>query len=195
MKNLLRISNHMESLVSGEGLRLIESAYCRLEKYDNIINGLKHSRNLFDYFNIFLEKNPEYKDELNFEAILIAIFWHDMWKVERKSKNIFILIAGLFFEGILSSRIFMKEAVAVGYDKKQSSSVSRIIREHVFFSFIRPTLESKIFHDIDQLDSEDWQRQQNIKKLADNRPLINLLYKVQGYLPKFYYFSLIKNLK
>jgi len=123
------------------------------------IHAESHVENLLGYLNEFLIRHKKLKKRLNMESLFLAICWHDVWKSERDPKNLLQIFWGQIAEGFLASRIFNKEAKKYSVDKKIVAEASYTIRKHNPFQVLRrKSPESKLFNDIDRLDTVNAER-------------------------------------
>ncbi len=177
--------------LSEESHNLIAKGFSLLEESNNQINGLKHSLNLLEYLKVYLKY---YKGQVDLEPLFLAIFWHDVWKVGQKRSFLGSLF-GLFCEGKKSKAVFLQEARKFNLSQSLAIKTGQIIEEHGQFCFIRRDIESKIFHDIDQIDSDSKKRLELQKRAFKGNFLLKELYDLQKYFPKRYYLDEIKKVK
>jgi len=140
--------------VRGDFLLLAKEGYFRMKKSIDPIHDHLHAERLFGLLDKFLVMHKKIKNKLDVKVVFLAICWHDTWKAERNLKSVLEIIYGQAAEGIGASKIFEKEAKKYALDKDLIKNVSYVIRKHNTVQFVkRKTLESKIFKDIDKLDS------------------------------------------
>lgn len=175
---------------------LILEALNRLSKSGDRINGLPHTLRILRNLKKLFDQSPELRKNVNEEALVVACFFHDLWKVEMQKSGFLSSIHGLIFEGKLSSELFIERAEEWGYSQELTKLVQYVIREHSSFNFYHSTLESKIFHDLDQLDSDDKERKALLNKKLRGKFLMRLLYTIQELIPKKYYLpQVVKKIK
>jgi hypothetical protein len=91
-------------------------------------------------------------DKIDMEAVVLAIYWHDVWKSKRFSKSIKTMVAHNMYEGIGSMRIFGRYAKQFQLDKELTKKVRYAIRKHSALQFLpKKSVESKILIDLDNL--------------------------------------------
>lgn len=195
MEIFTQIRDKISYRVSDDSLALIEKACGILETEPQSINGASHSLNLLSYFDELISQNPDLASKFNQEVILVAIFWHDIWKVQNQPKGFWGSALGVFLEGIYASRLFVSKAQEAGFDEKLTKQIAYVIRKHAAFECNRLTPESRIFHDIDQKDSENPERKAKLDQNLASKPLMRLLYMAQSLMLKKYYFKEILNIK
>lgn len=181
------------SRFSPEAKMLIGRAILYLEKNKDSVNGLSHSLNLLEYLRKVENSEIKVFSGINCEAIVLAIFWHDIWKSGIKVWGV-ASIVGLLFEGPLSAAMFSKEARQVGLRVGLMRITSQIIANHSVINFGHRTVESRIFHDIDLFDEKDSKRTELKASLYSKHFVIRLLQGIYNLMPRRYYFGYIKNL-
>ena len=165
--------------VSDQAIRLCETAIdiirrSRLPLYDE-----RHVFAVFDNLDRFLnEGNQVKKNEIDFDVLLLAICWHDIWKSKKFPLHLSQWLPFYFFEGIGSMRIFKRAARAVGFEEKTTKAVTYAIRKHPGFQILPlKTLEAKILKDMDGLEEWSLARLKPLKEdylflgVMDLRPL------------------------
>lgn len=100
------------------------------------------------------EKSIDWK-KINYEVLLLSIFWHDVWKSLKQPTNKRKMIYQNFWDGMGSMRVFGKRAKLFSIDKPTVREVKYAIRKHSGIQFLpKTTIESKILRDLDRL--EEW---------------------------------------
>lgn len=114
----------------------------------------KHIFRILDILDSFLRENDQVlKSQIDFEVLLTAICWHDVWKSRRFPAFWLRGAWQAFWEGLGSRRIFVKEARENGLEKEIVKPVRYAIRKHSTFQITSPkTLEAKILKDVDNLE-------------------------------------------
>ena len=126
---------------------------------------VKHIENVLNNLDEFLESGEVNPSKINFEVLLVAICWHDVWKSARMPDNILSVLFNQIWDGWGSARIFKKEAKLRDGEKKNLEKVFWVIGNHPRDMTIhvpcKMYLETKILKDMDRL--ERW----NIKRHGD----------------------------
>lgn len=113
-----------------------------------------HIYRIFRDLDLFLCENKEIKkNEIDFEALLLAICWHDVWRSKKLTTNILRGAYVLFWDGRGSVKMYKRHNKKIPLSKKLSASVIHAIKKHAFFQIKKPkSLEAKILKDLDQLE-------------------------------------------
>lgn len=123
----------------------------------------------------------------NFEILLPAICWHDVWKGRRQSLNPIKLFYYQLYEGIGSWRIFQKHQKDL--PANLAAQIGYAIRKHSQFQFFSlKTFEAKILRDLDDLDIVSAKR---LRPLLKKRNFVSTIVKKIG--KAFLYFQTHKN--
>jgi hypothetical protein len=124
-------------------------------------HGMEHINNLLRETNRFF-KSTENKFDIDREILLLALYWHDVWKSQIRPswRNYFFL---QFYDGLGSMLMFKNYASKVSLPPEMIRSVSYTIRKHSAFQGLpRKTLEAKLLWDVDTLDIWNFQRTQAV---------------------------------
>lgn len=160
-----------------------------MEKSIDPVHDENHIFRILKSLNNFLKNNQEFDcKKINFEVLIVAIFWHDVWKSQKFPHNAFALIFNDFWEGIGSMRIFNKYAKESSLSKSIVSQIKYAIRTHPSFQILpRKTLEAKLLLDFDLLDQWSVERLKVLKKALSSQKKINplLLHVFLFYFKKF----------
>lgn len=131
-----------------------------MKKSNDPIHDLKHVENVFKNIDIFLKNNKG--RTVDFDVLILAVCWHDVYKATNGSNKICRLIYNQFVEGIASSKIFRKNAKKYNFSRKFSRQVCYAIRKHSHIQFLpRMTVEARILYDGDKIDSNNYMRLKN----------------------------------
>ena len=119
-----------------------------------------HVFSILDSLDIFLSENSQVKNVyINFDILLQAVCWHDVWKSVRTHKNTRALIFHNVAEGLGSMRIYSRYAKGVKINKSTTTGVRYAIRKHSSLQFFpKNTLESRILYDLDNLEVFSFER-------------------------------------
>ncbi len=144
-------SNKIE--ISEPILKFCELGEKRMAKSLDPLHEVSHIKRILSDLNLFLKHNKEVREQINFEILLPAIYWHDTWKAERNPRNPFKIMYYQIVEGRGSAKNTAKGAKKLGIDKKILREITYCIKKHSFFQVIkRKTLESKVLYDMDTLE-------------------------------------------
>jgi hypothetical protein len=107
----------------------------------------EHLFRIFSDLDRFLEEESQAQDVgLDFETLLLAICWHDVWRFTKpQTANKVILLLEYLWEAKGSIRKSKKMAQKVGLSKKLTDSVAYTIGKHAGWQPLSPkTTEAKI---------------------------------------------------
>jgi hypothetical protein len=120
-------------------------------------HGMDHINHLLEETNRFFRSTGD-KFDADREVLLLALYWHDVWKSQNKPNWGNYLVQQLY-EGLGSMLMFRKNARMVGLSPATTGSVSYAIRKHSAFQILSArTLEAQLLWDVDTLDLWDSQR-------------------------------------
>lgn len=178
-KNQLRLS----AIV----LSLCKEAIAKMERSKDVLHNEKHIFCLLTNLDLLLENETTIKkSEINFDVLLLAIYWHDVWRSNRLPRNFFSMIFDEIFEGLGSMLLFSKRAKEVKLPGKPTSKVKYAIRKHSRFQvFPLRSREAKILHDIDDLDLWSTTKLKALEKIYLKNPKKINPYMIK--LARFYY--------
>ena len=117
----------------------------------DLSHGIDHINNLLKNVNRFFKSSGD-KFSIDKEILLLAIYWHDVWKSQNKP-TLWNYLFHQLYEGLGSMFMFKKHARLVDLSPNITRAVSYAIRKHSAVQ-IRPakTLEAQLLWDIDTLD-------------------------------------------
>lgn len=150
-----------ESLISlcKEGSRQMEKSIDPLHKED-------HIERILDSLNSLLKYSPKIKKTINFEILIPAICWHDIWKSQKFYTTKSAFLYGTFFDGLGSARLFRKAAKKLLIDKKIIRLITYAIRKHSSIQLLpHNTTAAKILKELDLLDEWSIERLVTIEKI------------------------------
>jgi hypothetical protein len=124
-------------------------------------HGIDHVNNLLRDVNRFFKSMGNTFD-IDKEVLLLALYWHDVWKSQNKPTMSNFLFHQLY-EGLGSMFMFKRYAGVVDLSPGITRRVSYAIRKHSAVQ-IRPasTLEARLLWDVDTLDLWNFQRIQTV---------------------------------
>lgn len=109
-----------------------------------------HLGRLLKYLTTFLKHHQR---RIDFQVLLPAICWHDVWKGQRHTLNPLKLIYYQIYEGLGSQRIFQAANYRLFNDRRLLKQIGYAIRKHSQVQLFPLTkLEAKILKDLDDLD-------------------------------------------
>jgi hypothetical protein len=131
-----------------------EEGIKRMLKSPDPLHNHRHIQNMLKDLDIMLSEDREIIwEKVNFNILLLAITWHDIWKSQRLPKSRKKLVYHWFAEGIGSMRLFSKETKKYHLNPTISRKVRYAIRKHSTFQFLpKRTVESKILKSLDELE-------------------------------------------
>jgi hypothetical protein len=116
----------------------------------------KHVLNILDNLERFLKSKEIEVEKIDFEVLMVAIFWHDVWKSSRRPATPWLIIKNQCFEGWGSARILQKENLDEMFDKGRQKKIIWAIRNHQAVKTpFGDSLESRILQDMDRLERWD----------------------------------------
>ncbi|MFH1404528.1 MAG: hypothetical protein ABIH21_00320 [Patescibacteria group bacterium] len=125
----------------------------------------QHVERILGHLSYFLTKNPDQKQQLDFEILLLAICWHDTWKSTRNPNTLMTFLFDNYWDGYGSYFTFLKESKNSGVNPKTRKRVAYAIRKHGFAEpFPRRTNEAKLLKDIDVLEKWNIERFDKTRK-------------------------------
>lgn len=178
---LLDFLNKRNLTLSDKSLKLCQKGIDLMSEAINLTHNRSHVEGLLDNLDQFIEKELIQKNlNINFDVLLLAICWHDVWKASVSSHKI---LSNIFWEpyydGIGSVKIFNSYAKKEELGSSIAKEVAYCIRNHSFLKdilYIKPSilpdkLEAKILRDIDGIDvwyeprlKHSYQRLKGLKK-------------------------------
>lgn len=124
-------------------------------------HGMDHIRNLLEEANTFFRSTGDRLD-IDREVLLLALYWHDVWKSQHKPTRGNYLFQQLY-EGLGSMFMFKKQAGLTGLSPKITDPVSYAIRKHSTVQRLpAKTLEAQLLWDVDTLDIWNSERVQGV---------------------------------
>ena len=124
-------------------------------------HGMDHIRNLLQEANTFFKSTGDRLD-IDREVLLLALYWHDVWKSQHKPTRGNYLFQQLY-EGLGSMFMFKKHARLTGLSPKITAPVSYAIRKHSALQRLpAKTLEAQLLWDVDTLDIWNSERVQSV---------------------------------
>jgi hypothetical protein len=134
-----------------------------MDKSRDPLHNFEHVEAMMNDLQQFMNEDKTMKwNKVDMEAVILAIYWHDVWKSKKFSKSIKTMLAHNMYEGIGSMRIFGRYAKKFKIGKLTSKRVSYAIRKHSLLQFLpKRSVESKILFDLDNL--QQW----SVKRIVD----------------------------
>ncbi len=122
-------------------------------------HGVYHIYHLFDNLDYLINSNKEVKDKINFETLIMAICWHDVWISNQNPKSVLQIIYYQMIEGIRSANMFNDEASKIRLDILTKGMVRYVIRKHSSFQVLPAFLiEAQILFDLDKIEMWNYKR-------------------------------------
>ncbi len=174
---------HLEDFTQKYSISLHNSAIELCERAAHIMQNSKdpvhaypHVLNILKELDDFL--NKEYsvnQQDIDFNILLPAIFWHDSWKsTQEQTKSLLVFIYQQIMDGFGSARMMKPVAKELGISRDIRKAIQHAILRHSHPLFLFPstkryiwtpkTLEGKILRDLDFLDSWHLKRFKTIKE-------------------------------
>lgn len=136
----------------------------------------QHVYSILSNLDKFIKSEKDILKRINFNTLLPAIFWHDVWRSLRKpNKRVFKILLEAWYEGLGSCVLFKQFTKKAKLKNKEFlSNIAYIIRKHSRFQLLsKKTIEAKILKDIDSLGAYSMRRLEAIKKQFSNKREIN----------------------
>ena len=118
--------------------------------------------------------SEENKDlEIDFETLLISISWHDVWIAQNFRPNLVDTLRSSYTEGPNAAKLVGVEMEKAGFEQNLISNVKYCVENHPgpeASKTKRVTTESRILHDLDQMDSWSEERLKDIKSYLSGNP-------------------------
>jgi len=152
--------------ISPRTFEMAEEAVRIMERSIDPLHNEKHIFRMLDDLDCLLKEEKAIdQKKINFEVLLLAIFWHDIWRSYRFPLNVISLLFGNVRDGKGSMTMFSKIAEVVGLDKQTTKEVKYAIRKHSSLQFLPlKTVEGKLLKDLDGLEEWSWERIQPLKE-------------------------------
>lgn len=163
-------------------LKAYKDGCAHMEKSkDPVGHGAWHVSELLYFLDKFLDENEEVeKKDINFDILMSAIAWHDVWKSRKKQTfNLIIWIYQQYYEGIGSKKIFQKYANKSSLPQEESEEIAYAILNHCLAANkkkkrkteIEKHLEACILYDIDSLSAWNIRKYKNLTKIFCHKDL------------------------
>lgn len=127
----------------------------KMGKSINIGHGQAHVYGMLDDLHKLLrDKKKDLTKKIDFDILLPAICWHDVWKTKRKiGSNLITILTNLLWDGFGSMFAFGKATKKLRINSRKRKLIMYAIRKHADVQvFSLKTLEAKILRDLDELD-------------------------------------------
>lgn len=156
-------TNFFERIVSPKVKAMLDKAVAFMTNTKDPSHGIHHVNHLLrDIHRFFNSTGNQFN--MDKEILLLAVYWHDVWKAQHKPNAGNYLFQQLY-EGLGSMFMFRKYASLVGLSPGITRPVSYAIRKHSAFQRLpAKTLEAQLLWDVDTLDIWNLQRVQAIFK-------------------------------
>lgn len=144
-KNNIVLPKTIKSICT-DGLKLMKKSVDPLHKEDHIFR-------ILDSLDSLLKYNSKIKKEIDFDVLLPAICWHDIWRSQKFYNTKITFLYATLFDGLRSAKLFKKNAKNLLIDKTLIKQISYTIRKHSAIQLLPySTLTSKILKELDLLD-------------------------------------------
>jgi hypothetical protein len=142
---------------------MLDQAVEFMKNTQDVSHGMDHVNNLLRNANRFFTATGD-TFAIDKEILLLALYWHDVWKSQNKPAPGNYLFQQLY-EGWGSMFMFKKYAKVAGLPPGIIRAVSYAIRKHSAVQLRHSkTLEAQLLWDIDMLDLWNVQRVQSVFK-------------------------------
>jgi hypothetical protein len=138
-----------------ELLTLCDNALIRMSNSPDPLHDSAHVNNILnDLENFIREDDTVEQKHLNFNVLITAICWHDVWKSTKKQTlNLFNMIFEQLWDGMGSMKLFNDAGKKMGIDLETINKIKFCIKSHTdFYLGKRKSIESRILFDLDNLE-------------------------------------------
>ena len=126
--------------------------------------------------------------KIDHEVMLLAIYWHDVWKARFVPQNPLHYLYGTVHEGIGSMKIFRKYALQVGLDDVTREKVEYAIRKHSDWQLLGTTdYEAKLLFDLDELENWNFDRYSSYVDVLGGENWLSRVYAKAYYEHRYFY--------
>ena len=142
--------------------KLVNEAIKIMAKSGDLLHDEDHVKRMLEDWNKLSEK---IKEDVNCDAVVVAICWHDTWLASHDYKGFWGVIWKYIREGRGSAKMFRKAANEVGLDDNLTELVADAIKNHPSLPGNKQkTIEAKILWDVDNLETWSYPRLAKIIK-------------------------------
>ncbi len=167
--------------ISPKARAFCKLGFAKMQKSIDPLHNHMHVVCLLDNFaGLLKNERGLLKQDLDYNALLISIIWHDIWKSKRFDKGAMKLIFDQLYEGRGSAKIVAAEMKKAGFQRETIKKVTYAIQQHSIVHKKRKTIESKILKDMDELSKWNIDRLKlAIKKINPRKisPRLAKIYK------------------
>jgi len=136
--------------------KLVNKAVGIMAKSNDILHDEGHIKRMLEDWN---KLSAEIKEDVNCDAVVVAICWHDTWLASHDYKGFWGVIWKYIREGKGSAKMFRKAANEVGLDESLIDLVADAIKNHSSIPGNKQkTIEAKILWDVDNLETWSYPR-------------------------------------
>lgn len=127
----------------------------RMARSLDVLHDKNHILRIYDLLDAFLASEKGISKALiNFDVLLLAISWHDVWKATRRGKSFFDFAYSLYYDGFGSAKIFLRHNGHLLPSNIFEPAYYAVRRHGPPSPLVIRTLELKILRDLDGL--EEW---------------------------------------
>lgn len=174
-----------------ETISFCDKGLAIMKKATDPSHNQEHIFDILDTLDDLIRNELFLKDSVDFNILLISIFWHDVWRSRLFAKGILSMIFIQFFEGMGSFFVFRKFAKKEGLPREIISKIGYSIRKHSQFQFLPlKTLEAMVLADTDGVCEFSFGR---LRKLADKFLFVKKPNRVLLRAGKFYFEKFMKS--
>ncbi len=160
--------------ISPEVLELCVIGLRRMDASCDPLHLRSHIDDMFQELPSLLATVPRIGLRVDYEVLLLAIIWHDVWKAKVPSTSFLSLIVNNIVEGHFSAYIFLQEARRFGLKVTTIFQVMHAITYHsVFFPLGKRTYELMILYDLDTLELWNMKRMIRVEDTFIGRSGLN----------------------
>jgi len=124
-----------------------------MEKSVDDLHSVGHVKRMLVDLKKLLEREKGLEKRIDKKILQLMIVWHDCWKAERNTENVFLLGWSNIYEGWGSAKIFRRQAKKVKLSKRKIKIIGDGIKKHTWFCRkIKRGREASVLWDLDNLE-------------------------------------------
>jgi len=168
----------LDTLLTKNGVELspLTKTFCdqgisRIRNSADPAHNVGHLERMIFDLDKFVEGNKDL--EIDFETLLISISWHDVWIAQNFRPNLVDTLRSSYTEGPNAAKLVGVEMEKAGFEQNLIDNVKYCVENHPgpeASKTKRVTTESRILHDLDQMDSWSEERLKDIKSYLSGNP-------------------------
>jgi hypothetical protein len=164
-------------------VKICETGLSKMRHAKDRSHGISHIFHILNNLDYLINSNPTFRAKINFDILLPAICWHDVWISNQNPKNIVKIIYFQMVEGLKSAHLFDEEATKLKLDEYLKRMIKYVIRKHSSFQLLPAfVIEAQVLFDLDKIEMWNYKR---FFKLDEG--LVTKKEFYQKYIVRFYF--------